>query len=303
MWGFAALAPLVLSGMLAPVEPVGSEVRVLSWNINKGKQLGRIAETIRRLAPDVVLLQEVDLNARRTAGVNITEELGQLVKMNYLFGGSYQELSQGTRDRPAYLGQAILTRLPLRSSRVLRFQRQTKFWNRSRFLPNWGVLQRREGGRIALIAEFGADRTELVVYNLHLESRGLGATRLGQLEEALEDSKKYGPDVAVLVAGDLNSRYLPSLYQKRMQNAGFRNCFGTRVRTHRLAGTLDWIALRGPGSCEDARVVRKTRGSDHDALTAVIALRGGREANGETHLSSPIHEAKNPRASSIKQIR
>jgi endonuclease/exonuclease/phosphatase family metal-dependent hydrolase len=284
MRGFAVIMPLVLSGTLAPVEPVPSEVRVLSWNVNKGKQLGRLAETISRLNPDVVLLQEVDLHARRTASVNIAEELGRLVRMNYLFGPSYRELSQGTNERPAYLGQAILTRLPVRSSRVLQFQRQSGFWKRSRYLPNWGILQRREGGRVALVAELGSERPELVLYNLHLESRGLGATRLAQLDEALADAQKYGPDVTVLLAGDLNSRYRPGAFQQKLERAGFRNCFAGRVRTHRLAGTLDWLAVRGPGACEEARVVRKTRGSDHDALTAVVALRGaGRRAATGAH--------------------
>lgn len=285
MRGFAVLMPLVLTGTFAPVDPVPDQVRVLSWNINKGKQLGRISETINRLKPDLVLLQEVDLHARRTASVNIAEELGRLVNMNYLFGRSYEELGQGAAEQPAYLGQAILTRLPVRSSRVLRFKKQTWFWNQSRFLPNWPVLQRRQGGRVALVAEFGDGRTELVVYNLHLESRGLGGTRLAQLQEALDDSRQYGPGVTVLLAGDLNSRYRPGLFGKKIAEAGFRNCFGGRVRTHRLAGTLDWMAVRGAGVCGDAQVVRKTKGSDHDALTATLTLkRGGRgAADGTSH--------------------
>jgi endonuclease/exonuclease/phosphatase family metal-dependent hydrolase len=273
MRGLAVLMPLFLCGSLAAAEPVPGDVRLLSWNINKGKQFGRIAETIRNLDPHVVLLQEVDLHAERTAGVDISEELGRIAGMKHLFAHSYRELSQGTEERAAYLGQAVLTRLPVRTSRVLRFEHQTNFWNRSRFLPNWAILQRREGGRVAQIAELGNDRTELVVYNLHLESRGFGATRLAQLQETLDDSKRYGPEVTVVVAGDLNSRYRPALFERKMQAAGFRNCFAGRVRTHRLAGTLDWIAVRGPGVCEDARVVRRTGGSDHDALSAVISLR------------------------------
>jgi endonuclease/exonuclease/phosphatase family metal-dependent hydrolase len=280
MRGPAVLIPLVLCVSFAVAEPIPGDVRLLSWNINKGKQLGRIAETIRRLDPHIVLLQEVDLHANRTAGVDISEELGRLMGMRHLFAQSYRELSQGAEDRPAYLGQAMLTRLPVRSTRVLQFERQTKFWNRSRYLPNWGILQRREGGRVAQIAELGQDRTELVVYNMHLESRGFGATRLAQLQEALDDSKRYGPDVTVVVAGDLNSRYRPRLFEQKMTRAGFRNCFAGRVRTHRLAGTLDWIAVRGPGACENARVVRKTGGSDHDALNAVISLPRPRVAGG-----------------------
>ena len=83
-----------------------------------------------------------------------------------------------------------------------------------------------------------------------------------------------GTEVTVIVAGDLNSKYKPGLYEAKLKREGFRNCFDHRIRTHRLIGTLDWIAVRGPGVCEDARALRGMKGSDHDPLTAKIIVRG-----------------------------
>jgi endonuclease/exonuclease/phosphatase (EEP) superfamily protein YafD len=56
-----------------------------------------------------------------------------------------------------------------------------------------------------------------------------------------------------------------------MKKAGFRNCFGGDVvRTHVLYGALDYIFVRGPIECSDARVLRGSRASDHDPIAAQI---------------------------------
>jgi endonuclease/exonuclease/phosphatase family metal-dependent hydrolase len=259
-----------------------AQIRIVDWNIDRGKRLDALAATIRKLNPDICVLQEVDSGAKRTAGRDIAKELSETFQMHYVFGRAFRELGQGTPDNPAYLGQAILSRLPVRSSRVLLFERQTKFWKPQPYLPNWPILQRRTGGRIALVAEFGREATEFVVYNLHLESRGFGATRYGQLGEVIADAKRYGPEVPVVIAGDLNTKYRPGLFARRLKEAGFRNCFGDRkVRTHVLYGALDWIFVRGPAECGDTRVIRGSKASDHDALvTALKVPPAGSRANG-----------------------
>jgi endonuclease/exonuclease/phosphatase family metal-dependent hydrolase len=256
-----------------------AQVRIVDWNIDRGKRFDALAGTIRKLNPDICVLQEVDSGAKRTGRRDIAKELAETFHMNYVFGRAYRELGQGSPDHPAYLGQAILSRAPVRSSRVLAFQRQTKFWKPQPFLPNWPILQRRTGGRIALVAEFGQDATELVLYNLHLESRGFGATRYGQLGEVIADAKRYGPEVPVVIAGDLNTKYRPGLFARRLEEAGFRNCFGDRkVRTHVLYGALDWIFVRGPVECGDTRVIRGSKASDHDPLVTSLKVLTGRPA-------------------------
>ena len=264
--------PKVMSGIPVPPRVFSGEIRILDWNIDKGKRLEQVASLIRTRKPDLVLIQEVDLNAPRTGRMNITAELARKLGMNWIYGPSFRELGQGTHDEPAYNGQGILTTLPIRSSRILMFEHQSGFWKPQPFLPNWGLLQRRAGGRTALIAEFGGSKTELAVYNLHLESRS-GSARFAQLDEVLRDADRYGPDVTVVVAGDLNSKFRKGVYEEKLRNKLFHNCLDIRQRTHRLCCTLDWIVVRGPASCSESSVLRGAKGSDHFPVETKIVLK------------------------------
>jgi len=194
--------------------------------------------------------------------------------MNYVFALEFEELSQGPPERPAYHGQALLTKLPIRSSRILRFTNQSGFWKPRRLLkssmPLW---QRREGGRVALIAELDNGGKPLVVYNLHLESRGNDHLRLLQLEEVLEDMKRYPPETVIMIAGDLNSKTSHSALIPRLRESGYKSAFGDqRIRTHLFIGALDWIFARGPVEFERADVLRGIGGSDHFPLIADVRL-------------------------------
>jgi hypothetical protein len=52
----------------------------------------------------ILILQEVDLNARRTHRLNIAETITRKLEMNDVFGREFQELVQGSKDSPAYHG-------------------------------------------------------------------------------------------------------------------------------------------------------------------------------------------------------
>ena len=104
------LALLALAAALPAAEP--AVIRVASYNIRVGgmgldgkRDLARTAGVLRALNPDVVLLQEVDLNARRSGKVDVPKVLADALGMRPHFaeampfqGGSY--------------GCALLTRLP-----------------------------------------------------------------------------------------------------------------------------------------------------------------------------------------------
>ena len=49
---------------------------------------------------DLLTLQEVDLNARRTRRLNIAEEIARRLGMNYVFGREFEELTQGFAHIP-----------------------------------------------------------------------------------------------------------------------------------------------------------------------------------------------------------
>ena len=79
-------------------------VGVVSWNIDRGSKLRRVIEFLAGEKADIVLLQEADLNARRTHHINVAREIAQKLAMNYVFGRESQELTQGSKTSPAYHG-------------------------------------------------------------------------------------------------------------------------------------------------------------------------------------------------------
>ena len=147
-------------------------LKVVNWNIDRGLRLQEVADFLDSQQADLLTLQEVDLNARRTHRLNVAEEFARKLRMNYVFGCEFHELTQGSRTSPAYHGQATLSRWTLKNLRVVRFRRQSGFWRPRWFLPQTAPFQERLGGRIALVTEVELAGRSLTVYNLHLESRG-----------------------------------------------------------------------------------------------------------------------------------
>jgi endonuclease/exonuclease/phosphatase family metal-dependent hydrolase len=246
---------------------------ILNWNIDRGKRLEDIKKQIRDVKPDLCIFQEVDWGARRTQGQDIAKELAETFSMNYVFAPEFEELSQGTPEDPAFHGQALLTTLSVRSSRMLRFQHQSGFWKpRSFLISTLPLFQRREGGRVALVTELDNGGKPLVIYNLHLESKGSGDLRLQQLEEVLADTAHYPPETAIIIAGDLNTFSFHSALIPRLRQAGFRSAMGDRViRTHVIIGALDWVFMRGPIECERGQVLH-VPGSDHYPIAVDVRL-------------------------------
>jgi endonuclease/exonuclease/phosphatase family metal-dependent hydrolase len=270
----ADLLDTLREGAFSNSRPTGTPTGILSWNIDRGKHLDRIEAVVRETKSELCIFQEVDLAARRTDGKDIARELARTLGMNYAFAPEFRELSQGTAEKPAYHGQAILTRFPIRSSRILRFRNQSGFWKpRPLLVAKLPLFQRREGGRVALVSELDAGGKLMVVYNLHLESRGDDLLRLLQLEEVLADTSRYPPETSVIIAGDLNTKTRRSALPGRLRKAGYQSVFGDRrVRTFKIVGGVDWIFSRGPIQLENARVLRGAQASDHDPISVTASF-------------------------------
>jgi endonuclease/exonuclease/phosphatase family metal-dependent hydrolase len=265
---------ILRSGSYASDPGRSHRAAILDWNIDRGKNLNDIEGQIRQFNPDLCIFQEVDLNARRSGQVDVAQRLAETFHMNYVFAPEFEELSQGTPESPAYHGQALLTKLPIRASRMLRFQNQSGFWKPRPWLqsslPLW---QRREGGRVALITELDHGGKTLVVYNLHLESRGNDHLRLLQLDEVLADAQRYPAATPIIIAGDLNTKPGGSALIPRLREAGYQSAFGDRhVRTHFVIGALDWVFVRGPLAFEHPEVVRGVGASDHFPVRVDVRL-------------------------------
>jgi endonuclease/exonuclease/phosphatase family metal-dependent hydrolase len=253
-------------------------VRILSWNIERGLQFGKILDFLRTVEADLLLLQEVDLNAHRTRYRDVAADLAHALNFNYAFGMEFQELSEGTAARPAYHGMATLSRWPITRARIIRFRRQSNFWHPRWYVPNLAAFQRRLGGRMALVADFAMHARRVVTYNLHLESRGNDALRLEQLNEVLEDCGRHVDQPTVIVAGDFNFDAGGGDAGTRLRNAGLRDAVGLPgqpttppkgVLAHGRA--IDWIFVSEALDFR-GRVHNNVGASDHYPVSATLAL-------------------------------
>jgi endonuclease/exonuclease/phosphatase family metal-dependent hydrolase len=246
-------------------------MRVVTWNIDRGTQLEVLSSELEKNPADLYLLQEVDWNTNRAGNKDIAAELGKRLHLNFSYGIEFEELGQENGQK-AFIGQATLTRLPVRASRIMRFQNQSGWWKPHGWIPSsMPLMQRRLGNRIALVTELEFAGHLLVVYNTHLESRSLGKIQSQQLTEILADLKHYPPSTAAIVGGDLNTKYFPANYLRRLQNEGFHSATGERIeRTHTIAMALDWIFAKGPVKMEDGQVRKDIKGSDHYPVYAKL---------------------------------
>jgi len=272
--------PDIVTGNFAPPRWILSapkSLRIVDWNIDRGQQLQGVTDFLVGVNADILILQEVDLNARRTHRLNIAETIARKLEMNYVFGREFQELVQGSKDSPAYHGQATLSKWPISKPRLIRFSRQSHFWQPHWFLPRVEPFQERLGGRIALVAEINIAGNKVVIYNLHLESRGNDALRISQLAEVLSDATRGDADCPVVVAGDFNLDASKTAVALQLAKARFQDAValpGTPTAPSRglfkACRRIDWAFIRGPLQVSSGQVHRSVKASDHYPLSFTV---------------------------------
>lgn len=252
-------------------------IRVVNWNIERGLRLGEITKFIVSQNPDLLTLQEVDLNARRTRHLNVAEEIARRLNMNYVFAREFEELTQGSPASPAYHGQATLSRWRITNPRIIRFRHQSDFWRPRWFLPRTSPFQERLGGRIALATQVEFGGRQLAVYNLHLESRGDNRLRLAQFDEVLRDAERYDFRFPVLIAGDLNFDASSVFQDDTRRRLDFRSVLAVPAAAttppqglFRRGHAIDWAFVSGQIKEVRGRVHPNVNASDHYPLSFTI---------------------------------
>jgi endonuclease/exonuclease/phosphatase family metal-dependent hydrolase len=269
------------------MEPLPREwpeaIRLVSWNVNRGLRLTEIIEFLAASSADLILLQETDVNARRTRFLDVPREIAEALKMNYAFGREFEELGQGNSIYPAFHGQTTLSRFPLSNPRILRFRRQSTFWQPRWFIPRLPAFQRRLGARMALICEISIQGRTMVVYNAHLESRGNDELRYSQLSEMLGEAESNPGKEHVIVAGDLNFNIswdpAASLIAGKQLDSPFAGLAGkktARVRGHARCAAIDWILTDKTLCTSGPEIHDSICASDHYPLSLEIYMKGNR---------------------------
>lgn len=256
-------------------EADAQELSVVTWNIERGSEYEAVLSVLRRLDPDVVLLQEVDRDCRRTGYRNVARDLAAALNMNWVAAGEFQELGEARgRSAPAITGQAILSKFAIHDAAGLRFKAQDRW--------RWSInpAQPRRGGRIALRARSGG----VVFYNTHIESGDNERLQQRQMAEIVADQARAAQDTPVIIAGDFNNQpALRSLTLRSLAHASFIDALGDPAgrgpTSLGQAHPIDWIFVKrmdaGRGEVIDAQAA-----SDHSpvmaALGARVALVGSR---------------------------
>jgi len=270
----------IIAGNFAPLRWViwpPSSLDIVDWNIDRGLQLHAIIDFLASANADILILQEADLNARRTHRLNIPEEIARKLQMNFVFGCEFEELVQGSKASPAYHGQATLSKWPISNPRLIHFSRQSHFWQPHWFLPRIEPFQERLGGRIALVAEINVNGSKLLTYNLHLESRGNDDLRLSQIEEVLSDVARQDRECPIVVAGDFNLDASKGGAALTFARNGFQNAMAvpstptTPSRGLFESGRrIDWAFVRGSIRAGAGRVHDQAKGSDHYPISFTL---------------------------------
>jgi len=255
-----------------------NSLRIVDWNIDRGQQLQGVIDFLGAANPDILILQEADLNARRTHRLNIAEEIARKLEMNYVFGREFEELVQGSNGSPAYHGQATLSKWPILNPRLIRFSKQSQFWQPHWFLPRIEPFQERLGGRIALAAQINVAGSKVMTYNLHLESRGNDALRISQFAEVLSDATSYDGECPVIVAGDLNLDASREPVALALANARFQDAVASSRSTPTTPAQglfegrrrIDWAFVRGPLRASSGHVHGSVKASDHYPISFML---------------------------------
>jgi endonuclease/exonuclease/phosphatase family metal-dependent hydrolase len=240
------------------------DLRVVTWNIERGVKFEQIASTLAGFDADVILLQEVDRNCQRSGGRDVARDLADRLGMNWISAGEFQELGEESGESAALTGQALLSKRPIADPHVIAFSSQARL--RWRFNP----LQPRRGGRIALRARVD----DVVFYTIHIESGGDDHLRRRQIDETLADASGIAAP-AMVIGGDFNNVPPPkSTMFTPLSERGFVSVSGAGAPTSiRHQHPIDWIFTRGFAQTS-AHVQLVARVSDHYPIVATLKRSG-----------------------------
>jgi len=201
-----------------PASTEGRKLRLLSWNIGRGYQPERIAETILALQPDIACLQEVDWNNQRTGSRDVLQILAERTGMFGVWGIEFLELHAPARARRlaggGATGNAVLSRtLPSASFRIelpsaVDWQHDAMNGRLPRKVRRRLCGEPRIGARFCIAAEFPFAGTRLVVCSVHFEDKFGGASaRFRQFHSVVGAIAARGVEdgAAIVVAGDFNT--------------------------------------------------------------------------------------------------
>jgi endonuclease/exonuclease/phosphatase family metal-dependent hydrolase len=258
---FSACSPKMNTTAGADTALAQGTIKVLSYNIHHCNppsagtliDVDTIAGVIRKLNPDVVALQEVDVNTKRSGNVNQAELLGQKTGMKAYFfkainhdGGEY--------------GVAILSKLA-----VTGFKQYP--------LPT--VAESKGEPRIlATVTLKGANGREILFACTHLDAQSNPQNRLLQVREIASILRNN--TLPVIIAGDLNAAEGSEVINN-FDETFTRTCkqCAFTIPVLKPNKTIDFVgyAPATKFAVEKHEVIAETYASDHLPVNVVLKIK------------------------------
>lgn len=264
------LLPLLLAACAVPATPPPPEVslRLVSYNIHAGNDafgepsLDRVVALLDSLEADIVLLQEVDRETRRSGGVDQLEALATGTGLEGVYGRAIDF------DGGEY-GNAVLSRWPVRSARTIRLEVAVPEELADRYYEARSLMH--------LVVETPLGVLHLL--NTHLDHHPEPIFRQQQLFRILAYlSEEVGEGEMVVLGGDLNAE--PDAVEIRAFGLYLTDPWemcgegpGHTFRADNPVRRIDYLLLRGL-RCTGARVLESTV-SDHRPLVVDVVRAGG----------------------------
>lgn len=252
----------LFSSSIAPenAPPPAVTLRVMSYNIhhcNPPSEPGKIdieavVKTIREASPDLVALQEVDVNTRRSGNVDQARMIAEALDMNYYFGKAIDF------DGGEY-GVAILSRYPISEEETYALPMQVGSGGEPRVLATVRVkLPKRNFIRFA---------------STHLDAQPEDANRLLQVKRIAEIALQE--EYPMIIAGDFNAEpgsevinILDTFLQRSCDD-----CAPT-IPVNNPERAIDFVAFRPGLNFEviNHEVIGETYASDHLPVLSILTF-------------------------------
>lgn len=192
-----------------PLSDFTGWLRVVAWNVQRGRRRTALASRLRESGADVSLLSELDNGMARTGNEDIADAIATDTAASYAFGVEFVELGLGDEaeqrdgagkaNERGLHGNVIVSPAILRDPVVVRLPESG---------PGWFAAdspQPRVGSRVAVLASVTLDDVPVELASVHLENRTGAGHRAQQMEallHALDERSDGGPAV---VGGDCNT--------------------------------------------------------------------------------------------------
>ncbi|MFU1478551.1 endonuclease/exonuclease/phosphatase family protein [Roseovarius sp. C7] len=268
---------------------------VAAWNLERCLFPDATAKHLAGLAPDVILLSEMDCGMARTGQRHTTRDLAQALGMSYAYGVEFYELGLGgpterrfctdDHNRLGFHGNAILSAAPLTRVAMIRLDDHGPWFDADPDQPRLGT-------RMALAAQIDTASGPICVVSTHLESNAQASYRHDQFLHLLERVDFFAQGYPIAIGGDLNTgNHMPPDFDWRKETLfdlaralGYSwqgSAPGQTTRASLITPhpdrsmRLDWIATRDVSPAErgilPAVAPDDTPLSDHDCVWCQLA--------------------------------